>query len=185
MPSKTFLHCYSAMFDLGYCSGEILRAGRGQFSSSMRPTCCKAAKRISSACWLILFPFNPFLHQLSCSPLSMLPPPPVTNKPISDSQAPVARGPVALPPQAPVARGPVALPPQAPVARGPVALPPQAPVARGPVALPPQAPVARGPVALPPQSPDARGPVALPPSAQTPMVQGSFANSPNDKEAIE
>ncbi|GJW22803.1 prolamin-like domain-containing protein [Tanacetum coccineum] len=100
MPSKTFLQCYSAMFDLGYCTGEILRARRGQVSSNMRPTCCKAAKRISSACWLILFPLNPFLHQLSCS-LSMADPPPVTNKPISDSQAPVAPGPDALPPSAP------------------------------------------------------------------------------------
>nr|GEX33884.1 hypothetical protein [Tanacetum cinerariifolium] len=75
MPSKTLLQCYSAMFDLGYCTGEILRARRGQVSSNMRPTCCKAAKRIT--------------------------PPPVTNKPISDSQAPVARGPDAQPPSAP------------------------------------------------------------------------------------
>ncbi|GJS47920.1 prolamin-like domain-containing protein [Tanacetum coccineum] len=104
-PSKTLVGCYDAMFDLGFCNGEIRRAAQsGRIGFGIGPTCCKAANKITSECWSMLFPFNPFLSrvlQLNCGRLSLTPPPPFTNKPISTSKGPVAPAPHTLPMGAP------------------------------------------------------------------------------------
>ncbi|GKA62961.1 prolamin-like domain-containing protein [Tanacetum coccineum] len=104
-PLKTLVECYDAMFHLGFCNGELLRAAQsGRIVLSIGPSCCKAANKITSGCWSMLFPFNPFFSQvlqLNCGRLSLTPPPPFTNKPISTSKGPVAPAPHTLPMGAP------------------------------------------------------------------------------------
>ncbi|GJV57794.1 prolamin-like domain-containing protein [Tanacetum coccineum] len=105
-PLKTLVECYDAMFHLGFCNSELLRAAQsGRIVLSIGPSCCKAANKITSGCWSMLFPFNPFFSQvlqLNCGRLSLTPPPPFTNQLISNSKGPVAPAPPdALPMGAP------------------------------------------------------------------------------------
>ncbi|PWA36132.1 prolamin-like domain-containing protein [Artemisia annua] len=104
-PSKALVECYDAMFDLGFCNGEIRRAAQsGRIGFGIGPTCCKAASKITSGCWSMLFPFNRLFSrvlQLSCARLSLTPPPSFTNTPFSNSKGPVPPTPDALPISAP------------------------------------------------------------------------------------
>ncbi|PWA92244.1 prolamin-like domain-containing protein [Artemisia annua] len=104
-PSKALVECYDAMFDLGFCNGEIIMAAQsGRIGFGIGPSCCKAASKITSGCWSMLFPFNRLFSrvlQLSCARLSLTPPPPSTNTPLSNSKGPVAPTPDALPMSAP------------------------------------------------------------------------------------
>ncbi|KVH93762.1 egg cell-secreted protein 1.4-like [Cynara cardunculus var. scolymus] len=67
----SIMQCWSALFDLGFCYGDLSRAARtGRVDVSIGPTCCKAATSMNSGCWPKIFPFNPFfppILQIICS----------------------------------------------------------------------------------------------------------------------
>ncbi|KAI3524394.1 hypothetical protein L1887_03048 [Cichorium endivia] len=145
---ESLLQCWSALFDLGYCYGDLLRAAEsGKVDLSIEPTCCQAGRSMNSGCWPKMFPYNPFFPrflQAYCLSFPLAPPPPSDgHSRTPDLQKPSMASPTPTPLNtdvpSPSAEGPSMASPSpanadAPTPNG------GGPILHAPVALPPYAP---------------------------------------------
>ncbi|KAL4589840.1 hypothetical protein LXL04_002751 [Taraxacum kok-saghyz] len=179
------LECWSALFDLGWCYGDLVRAAQsGKVDLSIQPTCCKAARSMNSGCWSKMFPYNPFFAQVFqtyCLRHNPFTPPPPKG---AGSRTPDLQGtPVTSPTpidtdvSAPNAHEPSMVSPAPMNAEVPT------PNGEGPSMVSP--PLMNGDMLTPNvEGPIAYAPFDLPPYAPSPTIEGLFDEGPVEQPWI-
>ncbi|CAI9285731.1 unnamed protein product [Lactuca saligna] len=185
------LECWSSLFDLGWCYGDLVRAAeRGKVDVGIAPTCCKAARSMDSGCWSNVFPYNPFFPQVLqayCLRFPSAPPPPSDAR----SRTPELQGPsMASPPtpvntdvQPPKAEGPSMGSPTPVNAEVPT------PNADEPTSMESPTPMNEDVPTPDVVTPSAEGPIflapfALPPFAPSPITEGLFMDMPRGEGPV-